>query len=139
MAYTEHKNETYTIDGLTKGIEKILKEYGVEVNGVIDEVVPEIGNETAKRVKQEALNKGLKRKKGGKHYANGWRAMVVSKRYAIQAVVYNVTKPQLTHLLENGHLKVNGVDKVDGIPHIAPVNEWAENEVVERIEKRLSE
>ena len=126
------------LDGLEKAVNEILDEYGAEVSAQVAEVVPDIAKEAAKQVKAEALAKGLKRKKGGKHYVNGWKSQVEAKRLTVTAVVYNSTKPQLTHLLENGHAKVNG-GRVDGIPHIAPVNQWAEKELIERVEKRLSE
>lgn len=126
------------LDGLEKAVEQILDEYGAEVTAEVREIIPEVGKEAAKQVKANALQKGLKRAKGGKHYANGWRVQVQDGRLTTSVVVYNANKPQLTHLLENGHAKVNG-GRVDGIPHIAPVNEWAEKEVIERLEKRLSE
>lgn len=126
------------LDGLEKAVNEILDEYGAEVNAQVAEVVPDIAKEAAKQVKANALAKGLKRKKGGKHYVNGWKSQVETKRLTVTAVVYNSTKPQLTHLLENGHAKVNG-GRVEGRPHIAPVNEWAEKELIERIERRLSE
>lgn len=127
------------LDGLEKAVNEILDEYGVEVSAQVAEVVPDIAKEAAKQVKAEAMSKGLKRKKGGKHYVNGWKSQVEAKRLTVTAVVYNSTKPQLTHLLENGHAKKNGKGRVEGIPHIAPVDEWAEKELIERIERRLSE
>jgi len=125
------------LDGLEKAVNQALMEYGDEATKVVKEVVTEIGKETAKKVKAEALAKGLKRQKSGKHYVNGWRAKVEATRTGVKLVVHNATKPQLTHLLENGHAKVNG-GRVDGRTHIAPVNDWAQKETLERIEKRLS-
>ncbi len=126
------------LDGLEKAVEKILYEYNAEVAAEVAEIVPDIAKDAAKQVKAKAKQEGLQSKKSGKHYVNGWKSQVERKRLTVTAVIYNSTKPQLTHLLENGHAKVNG-GRVEGRPHIAPVNEWAEKELIERIERRLSE
>lgn len=57
----------------------------------------------------QAKLKKRSRKKTGE-YAKGWR---VSKPKPIEgvgasSVVYNTTKPSLTHLLEKGHAKIGG-------------------------------
>lgn len=129
---------TVDLDGYEKAMQQLLDEYGTSVMKDTYEVFDELTKELPKKLKEETIAKGLRRPKGGKHYANGWRARVEKTSLNIYLQAYNANKPQLTHLLENGHAKVNG-GRVDGIPHIAPVNEWAEKEVIERVEKRLSE
>lgn len=47
-------------------------------------------------------------------YKKGWKVTKLTYSY----VVHNKNKPEITHLLEKGHLKRNGTDRVDGIPHI---------------------
>lgn len=126
------------LDGLEKALNEAIQEYGYSVGKIAYEVFDEMAKETPKRLKQETLAQGLKRKKGGKRYANGWRAKLEKGALQVKLVVYNANKPQLTQLLENGHAKVNG-GKVDGKPHISPVNDWAQKEALERIKKRLSE
>lgn len=125
------------LDGLEKAVNQILKEYGDEATDAVEEVITEMGKEVPKKVKQAALAKGLKTKGGGKHYANGWRGKIIAKRNSVSCIIYNKDKWQLTHLLENGHAKVDG-GRVEGKPHIAPVNEWAQEETYRRIVERLS-
>ena len=129
--------EKVKLDGIDKALDTIVKEYGSEVYEVVAEVIPEVAKDAQKQVKANA-GKLFKKGKGSKHYANGWRVKVVKGRLGVETVVYNTNKPQLTHLLENGHAKANGIGRVSGRPHINPVNEWAEKEVVKRIEERLS-
>ena len=128
--------EKVKLDEIADAVNSILDEYGDECAEVIKEVIPEIAKDAQKQVKANA-NRAFKKGKGSKHYANGWKVKVVKGRLGVETVVYNANKPQLTHLLENGHAKVNGIGRVEGRPHINPVNEWAEKEVVKRIEERL--
>ena len=130
----------YTLEDMSKELDIVIIEllisYTDEVAEDVEQIVTDVAKEAAKQVKANANSK-FKKGKGGRHYANGWRAKVVKGRISVSAVVYNANKPQLTHLLENGHAKADGVGRVPGRPHIAPVNEWAEKEVVKRVTERL--
>ena len=66
-------------------------------------------------------------------YAKGWG---VKKQGDMDVIVHNRTDSQLTHLLENGHVirnKKGTYGRVSGIKHIAPVEEWAIDELPRRI------
>ena len=66
-------------------------------------------------------------------YAKGWGA---KKQGEMDVVVYNRTDAPLTHLLENGHVvrnKKGTYGRTHGIKHIAPVEEWASDELPRRI------
>ena len=66
-------------------------------------------------------------------YAKGWGK---KKQGEIDVVVYNRTDASLTHLLENGHViknKKGTYGRTSGIKHIAPVEEWAIDELPRRI------
>lgn len=105
------------IEKLDTAISKILTEYSGDISKNVAEVTKDIAKKGAQAVRQSA---GIF--KGSGDYAKGWTSEVQNKRYATEAVIYNSTKPGLAHLLENGHAKVGG-GRVDGRPHIKPVEE----------------
>lgn len=114
-------------------IAEILKQYENECNETVRKVTQEVAKETVTTLKQTSP----KRKGRGKHYANGWDVKEeTTLGGGISFMVYNKTKPQLTHLLEHGHAKVGG-GRVQAIPHIAPAEEKAEIELLRRLEEKL--
>lgn len=72
-------------------------------------------------------------KKTGK-YRKGWR----KKKEGKSTIVYNALKPQLTHLLEKGHAKADG-GRVPAQVHIAPEEEKAINDYLERVERAIQQ
>lgn len=116
-------------------IEKDLSEYSEEVRKESFEVFAQVAQEAVTRLKATSPRS----KGGGKHYASGWRAKKDKKN--LRVVVHNATKPGLTYLLEESHPIKNqygtfGMSKA--MPHIRPVEEWANEEAVRRVEEVLS-
>lgn len=109
---------------------EILDDYAKDVRKAAAAEIDKTAKDTAKRLKDTSP----KSKNAGPHYAAGWA--VKRDKYG-EAIVYNRLKPQLTHLLENGHAKRDG-GRVAGDPHIAPAEKWAEGELVARIERTLN-
>lgn len=119
---------------LEEELGKILDEYKDEVEETANKVINQVATEAAAKLKQTSP---YDPKSNGQHYRDGWK---VKKGRKLYSVVYNATKPGLTHLLENSHPIRNqwgtwgrSTPKV----HIEPVREWAEEEVVKRIEEAL--
>ena len=113
---------------------RILDEYMDDVEETATKVINQVAREAAQKLKDESP---YDPKNNGKHYRDGW---TVRRGKKLDAVVYNATKPWLTHLLENGHVVRNQYGTYDpykGKKHIKPVREWAEEEVVKRIEEAL--
>ncbi|WP_133016242.1 HK97 gp10 family phage protein [Clostridium cuniculi] len=114
------------INGISKEFAKILSDYKEEV----EEGISIAGDKVAKKTVSNLRKNSPKRKKNGGAYAKGWRVSTIKGK----RIIHNKTKYQLTHLLENGHAKVNG-GKVDGIPHIKPAEEEAIKEYVSEVKK----
>lgn len=67
-------------------------------------------------------------------YNKGWTTKTVAKKRTglMSVVVHNKTHYQLTHLLEKGHALVDG-GRARAFPHIGPVAEKAEEELIDNI------
>lgn len=116
-----------SIDKLGASIEKILAEYGDEIQENIDEITVKVGKAGVTALRNES-----KEKFGGTgKYAKGWKSEVVKTRLGTSVILYNQT-PGLPHLLEHGHAKRKG-GRVEGKPHIAPV----ESKLIKRYETEV--
>lgn len=99
-----------------------LEQYSKDVTDGLKKDVKAVSEEMVTDLKRTSP------KKTGK-YASGWKSRVeYESRDDIRVRVYNSKKPQLTHLLEKGHAKVNG-GRVSGVPHIGPAESEAEKKL----------
>lgn len=108
---------------------EILDDFEKDLRKATDKAVKKVAKETAAKIKDKAP----RTKTAGRHYADGWT--VKADGYG-GYVVYNQYKPQLTHLLEKGHAKVNG-GRVEGQEHIKPAEDWAASVIVERVKREV--
>lgn len=72
-------------------------------------------------------------------YDSGWAKRVSSMKTnekGILAVVYNKDHYRLTHLLEKGHALVGG-GRTQAFPHIAPVEQKCEDNLIKNIKKNI--
>ena len=107
----------------------LLEEYAEQAEDAINEVIPKVAKDAAKQLRNTSP-------KDTGDYAKGWKVKTEKTRLGVTGIVYNKDYPGLVHLLEFGHAKRNG-GRTRAFPHVAPVNEWAEKEVVQRIEEAL--
>jgi hypothetical protein len=127
-------------DPLTLAITGVLEQYDEELEAALAKDILD-----AAEVARQQLRRDSPRTHGGRgHYWSGWR--VDSKQldsYGVsgtRAVVYNYSKPTLTHLLERGHDIVRGgrgrrgvvVGHAEGIPHIGRAREAALRHLTQR-------
>lgn len=112
-----------SINQLADAIVKELVAYDKEVAKKVQKESRKVALETVRELQQTSPQKTGK-------YASGWQVKKEGKGYR----VYNKTSPQLTHLLEKGHVKLSG-GRVPAKVHIKP----AEQNAIELLEARLSE
>lgn len=116
---------------LQKEVQEVLKDYSVDVANAVNEVLPGVGREAAKKLRQTSP-----RRTGT--YAKGWTYKTEKGRLENKVTVYGKKGTyQLAHLLENGHLTRNGKRRVKAIIHIKPVEEWAVKEAREKVIRRI--
>lgn len=108
---------------------EILEDYSEHVKDVTEKSIKATAKEAVSKLRNESP-----RKSG--NYAKGW----TQKRDRDGTVtVYNRVY-YLTHLLENGHVvrnKKGTYGRTNGIKHIEPVEQWANDALVERITREL--
>lgn len=117
---------------LTAQLKEILTDYTDEVKDKVVGVLNEVGEETAETLKDTSPRS--KTKRSGK-YARGWRSSTEDERTKSKTIVHN-SEYRLVHLLENGHKLRNGKDW-EGIPHVEPANEEAQEKAIKRITEAI--
>lgn len=121
------------LEKLDKAIGDILEEYGDDVRDVLDDAVKDVTKKGAAAVRQGVQEVGFVRTGV---YKKGWASRVEENRMGAQGTIYNRTKPGLAHLLENGHAKRGG-GRVEGKPHIKPVEDRIAQEFGARVEAKI--
>lgn len=115
-----------SVNDLADAIAEELEQYSQDVTDGLKKEVKQV----AKECKQE-IQRNSPVLTGS--YKKGWRDQVeYESRQDIRVVVRNKTDYQLTHLLENGHAKVNG-GRVPGKPHIRPAEQNAEKKLLSAV------
>lgn len=100
-----------------------------ELSEYSEKVTEEIKREVKSVAKEAVLTLKSTSPRDTGEYAQGWASKVeYESAEDIRVRIYNRKKPQLTHLLENGHAKVNG-GRVDGKPHIGPAEQQIEDKL----------
>lgn len=120
------------IGDLAGEVMNILSEFTEACTEDVKKAAVDVAKDAKKKL-QSNSPEGKGSRKG--HYKDGWTYSVEKdSAYQIGVTVHNKKKPGLTHLLEKGHAKRGG-GRVEGNPHIEPV----ENYIVTEYEKKLRE
>lgn len=116
-------------DKFAEEIQKIMEQYGDDIDRNISEAVKAVTKAGVKAIKAGSR---AEYNRTGK-YAKGWTSKVTEGRLETEGVIYN-KNPGLPHLLEHGHLNRNGKRTfVEGNKHIKPV----ETQVIEQFEEKV--
>lgn len=112
----------------------ILDDYSKEVQDATNNAIDKVSKESVKMLRNNSP------KRTG-DYARSWGTKKDRGNGRIYTVtVRNKDHYQLTHLLENGHVIVNGKGTYGRAPakkHIAPVEQWANSELPNEIKREL--
>ena len=121
---------TIKIDQLAEAVNKELEEYSKLTAVSMKAAVTKAGNSVRKDIGANAPVKSGR-------YAKSWRTKKTRESSTkLEVTVYSPTRYMLAHLLEHGHAKRGG-GRVKAIPHIAPAEEAAEEQLMKDIELLL--
>lgn len=125
-----------TVDELASAIMKELEEFQNVTDEAVEKGVSETAKDAVKKLQNAHPSGSGRYGSWDKKYNKGWKVMQTKtdKRYHKKATIHNATDYQLTHLLEKGHALRNG-GRTRAFPHIAPVAEKCEDELVKNIKK----
>ena len=119
------------IDQLADAVNEQLEEYSKLTAQTVKTAVTKAGNSVKDTIKDTAPVKTGR-------YAKSWRTKKTKETSTeLEVTVYSPSRYMLAHLLEHGHAKRNG-GRVRAIPHIAPAEEAAEEQLMRDIERGLS-
>lgn len=125
---------------LSSAVEELLKEYGDEVFEVLDDAIADTTSEAVSDL--HAVRTFSPKGSPSGAYSSSWTSEEkMTSRYSKTSTVYNENHYRLTHLLESGHSKVlwgrKTGERVSAYPHIAPINEKAQESVIRKVEKGI--
>lgn len=118
------------IDRLAIEIEKILEDYGENVQQNLNDIVAEMSKKGAKTLNQESGQTFE-----GNKYRKSWTTQVETGRTSAQGTIYSKI-PGLPHLLEFGHA-LRGGGRTTGRVHIDTVEKAISREFETKVKSKL--
>lgn len=120
----------------SQAVKATLNAYNGATAEAISVVIPQVAKEAVQKLKAESPKS---KKDTGHLYSKNWKWKLEKGRLTCEAIVYGASPTyRLAHLLEHGHARRGGGRDVPGIEHIAKVEEWANDEAVDRIIEYIS-
>lgn len=128
------KEVTCDIDQFAVGLQELLSDIVPSVEDQLSKEIPKLARKGAKRLQKEAASHW--NGKTGERYSGGFSSKKTSSGAITTAEIGNAEVPGLVHLLEKGHATLTA-RRVPGIPHVAPVYDELEPEVIKAVEKAV--
>lgn len=126
-----------TVDGLDKAIKDTLDAFRNATDETVDNAIKLTARDALKELKN-AHPAGSGKYGSWDDYNKSWtiKHNSTDKRFHRSETIHNKDYYGLTHLLENGHALPQG-DRSKSYPHIAPVAEKADAELLRRIKEGI--
>jgi hypothetical protein len=119
---------------LSKAVATVLDDYEESIIDTVQSVTEDLAKEGLRKVKSASPVSGKSPKRSA--YKSGWAKKVIANRFGASAIIYNGKYPGLVHLLEKGHALRNG-GRARAQVHVAPVQDWMNEELRKRIEEAI--
>lgn len=114
------------MNDIGKQIALELAKYPAELQDEVNKIAESVSRSASTKLKVNSpKNTGI--------YSKGWTV----KKQKTTYIVYNKERPRLTHLLEHGYYNKKGQKKVQGKPHIGPVEQEAIREFEHIVEELI--
>lgn len=122
------------IENFAIGLQELISDIEPSIEDELSIEIPKLGRKGAKMLKKEAASHW--QGKTGKRYSSGFSSKKTSSGRITTAEIGNSEVPGLVHLLEKGHATLTS-RRVPGIPHVAPVYDELEPQVIKAVEKAV--
>ena len=120
------------VDRLTDEVEKILNDYGENVQQNLGEIVKQMSKKGAQTLRSQSKSTF----NGTGKYAKGWTSRAETGRLSAQGTIYNKDVPGLPHLQEHGHANRGG-GRTPGKVHIKTVEDALVKEFEQKVKSKL--
>ena len=118
------REQVIQMNDLTQMLISAMQEYTEEATDDFEKKIDKIGQSGLKVIKSMSPSRtGM--------YRKGWRKKFLHDDGTVRIRLYNKTEWQLTHLLESSHKTGIHGSYTKPHPHVAPVQELVDEEVIE--------
>lgn len=117
---------------IREALDDILTDYTSDLKMEADKVLKKGAKKLANKISEDSPEDSGRYKKGWKSSKN------LLNELDTNYTVYQSKKPSLTHLLENGHVGIDG-KRVKGIPHINDNADDVIEDTIQEMESKIKE